>query len=63
VTLGNGVTQVSTYDPISRLASHTNDLSGTASDLSATFSSNPASQFIQTVRTGEGDISADRAAD
>jgi len=53
VTLGNGVTQVSTYDPISRLASHTNDLSGTASDLSATFSSNPASQFIQTVRTGD----------
>jgi RHS repeat-associated protein len=53
MTLGNGVTQASTYDPISRLASHTNDLSGTANDLNATFSSNPASQFIQTVRAGD----------
>lgn len=52
-SFGNGVVQNYTWDPVSRLASLTNDLSGSANDLSATFSYNPASQFAQTVRTGD----------
>jgi RHS repeat-associated protein len=41
------------YDQVSRLASLTNELSGTANDLSATFAHNPASQIASTVRTGD----------
>lgn len=53
VTFGNGASQVYTYDAVSRLASLTNDLSGTTNDLSATFSYNPASQITSTTRTGD----------
>ena len=53
VTFGNGVSQAFGWDPVSRLLSLTNDLSGTTNDLSASFSYNPASQIIQTVRTGD----------
>lgn len=53
VTFGNGAAQAFTYDPVSRLASLTNDLSGTANDLSVTFAYNPTSQITQTVRTGD----------
>jgi RHS repeat-associated protein len=53
VTFGNGASQGYSYDPVSRLASLTNDLSGTTNDLSVTFSYNPASQIAQTVRTGD----------
>lgn len=51
-TLGNGAAQVYSYDDVGRLQSLTNDLSGTANDLSVTFDYNPASQITQTVRTG-----------
>lgn len=53
VAFGNGASQALTYDPVSRLASLTNDLSGTTNDLSVTFSSNPASQIASTTRTGD----------
>lgn len=53
VTFGNGAVQNYTFDPVSRLASLTNDLSGTTNDLSVTFAYNPASQIVSTVRTGD----------
>ena len=53
VTFGNGAAQAFTYDAVSRLASLTNDLSGTTNDLSVTFAYNPASQIASTVRTGD----------
>jgi RHS repeat-associated protein len=53
VVLANGASQTFGYDPVSRLASLTNDLSGTTNDLSATFGYNPASQIISTTRTGD----------
>jgi YD repeat-containing protein len=43
VTFGNGAAQAFSYDPVSRLSQLTNNLSGTANDLSATFAYNPAS--------------------
>ncbi|MFL6764897.1 MAG: RHS repeat-associated core domain-containing protein, partial [Sphingomicrobium sp.] len=52
-TFGNGVVQTFGRDPVSRLSSLSNDLSGTANDLSATFAYNPANQITQTVRTGD----------
>jgi RHS repeat-associated protein len=53
ITFGNGATQVFTYDAVSRLATLSNDLSGTTNDLSVTYSYNPASQITQAVRTGD----------
>ena len=53
LTFGNGATQSYGYDPVSRLASHANDLAGTANDLSQTFARNPASQIASQVRTGD----------
>jgi RHS repeat-associated protein len=53
LTFGNGVVQAYNFDPISRLASLTNERSGTANDLSATFGYNPASQIASTTRTGD----------
>ncbi len=52
-TFGNGAVQVFTYDPVSRLASLTNNLTGTANDLTATFAYNPDSQITSNVRTGD----------
>ena len=51
LTFGNGVVQSYTYDPVSRLASLSNDLSGTANDLSSTFAYNPASQITTSTRS------------
>ena len=53
LTFGNGAAQAYTYDPVSRLASLTNDLASTANDLSQTFAYNPASQIASAVRTGD----------
>ncbi len=53
VTFSNGASQVFSYDPVGRLSQLTNDLSGTTNDLTATFSYNPASQIVSTVRTGD----------
>jgi RHS repeat-associated protein len=52
-TFGNGGVQGYNYDPVSRLASLSNDLSGTTNDLSATFSYNAAGQIANTTRTGD----------
>lgn len=53
LTFGNGVAQSFTFDAVSRLASLSNDLSGTTNDLSATFAYNSASQIGSTIRTGD----------
>jgi RHS repeat-associated protein len=53
VTLGNGASQVFTYDPVSRLSQLTNDLSGTTSDLTETFAYNPAFQVTGTTRSND----------
>jgi RHS repeat-associated protein len=46
LTFANGASQVYSYDPVSRLASLTNNLSGTANDLTVgTLAYNPASQI------------------
>jgi RHS repeat-associated protein len=63
VTFGNGAAQAFTYDPVSRLASLTNDLSGTTSDLSVTLGYSPASQIASTVRTGDAYAFAGHAND
>jgi RHS repeat-associated protein len=53
-TLGNGVVESFAYDPISRLTSLTNDLAGTASDLTiGSVGYNPASQVISAVRSND----------
>lgn len=53
VTFGNGVVQNFGFDAVSRLASLSNELSGTTNDLAATFGYNPASQIASTERTGD----------
>jgi RHS repeat-associated protein len=53
LTFGNGATQAYSYDAVSRISQLTNDLSGTANDLTATFSYNPASQIASSTRTGD----------
>jgi RHS repeat-associated protein len=53
LTFGNGVVQSFSYDAVSRLASLSNQLSGTANDLAATFAYNPAAQIASTTRTGD----------
>ena len=50
---GNGTSQTYGYDPVSRLASLTNDLAGTTDDLSQTLAYNSASQIASTVRTSD----------
>ena len=47
VTFGNGVTQATTFDPVSRLKSLTNNLSGTTNDHTiGNLTYNPASQIV-----------------
>lgn len=53
VTFGNGVVQSFGFDAVSRLASLSNELSGTTNDLTTTFGYNPASQIASTMRTGD----------
>ena len=54
VTFGNGVAQAFTYDAVSRLASLTNDLSGTSNDLSVTINGySPASQITGITRSND----------
>jgi RHS repeat-associated protein len=42
-----------TYDPVSRLAGLSHDFAGTANDVSWTFTYNPASQIISSVRSND----------
>lgn len=53
VTFGNGVVQAFAFDPVGRLASLTNDLSGSSNDYSVTFSRNAASQITSPARAGD----------
>lgn len=55
LTYGNGVTNSYGYDPVSRLASLTADLAGTANDLTiGSLAFNPASQIISQPRSNDG---------
>lgn len=51
LTYGNGTVTNYAYDAASRMASLTNNLSGTANDLTTTFQYNPASQISQLTRS------------
>lgn len=53
LAFGNGASQAYGFDAVSRLASLTNNLSGTTNDLSQALSYNPASQIVSNVRTGD----------
>jgi len=53
LTFANGVVQAFTFDPVSRLASLTNNLTGTASDLTKTYAYNPASQITTETRSND----------
>lgn len=55
VTFGNGSVQSFGFDPVSRLATLTNDLGGLATthDLSQTFAYNPASQIANVTRSND----------
>ena len=53
LTFGNGVVQGFTFDPVSRLATHSNDLASTANDLTQTFAYNPASQIGSVTRSND----------
>ena len=50
MTYGNGDVTAYAYDPVSRLSSLVNDLAGTASDQTTSFSYNSASQISQVTR-------------
>ena len=53
LTFGNGATETYGYDPIARLSSLTNDLSGTVNDLTKTYSYNPASELASETRSND----------
>lgn len=53
VAYGNGTTASWTPDPLSRLASLAHNLSGTASDLTRTFTYNPANQIAGSSMTND----------
>ena len=53
VTFGNGVVQAFTYDPVTRLATHTNNLAATVNDLTQTFAYNTASQISSVTRSND----------
>jgi len=53
LTFANGVVQAFGFDPVSRLTSLTNNLSGTASDLTKTYAYNPASQITTETRSND----------
>jgi len=54
VAFANGASQAFTFDPVSRLASLTNDLAGTASDLTVNaIVRNPASEITSLTKTND----------
>jgi len=53
LTRGNGTVTGYSYDPVSRLASLTQDLGGGASDLTQSFGHNPASQITSNQRSND----------
>ncbi len=53
VTFGNGTVQSFTYDAASRLASMSNNLSGTAHDITQSFNYNPAGQIADITRSND----------
>jgi hypothetical protein len=53
VTFGNGTVQSFAYDAASRLATLSNNLSGTSHDLTQTFNYNPAGQIADVTRSND----------
>jgi hypothetical protein len=54
ITRGNGTTTTTAFDPVSRLSSVTQDLTGTAQDISiAGMTYNPASQISSQTRSND----------
>jgi RHS repeat-associated protein len=53
LTRGNGTVTGYTFDPVSRLAQMTQDIGGTARDLTVDFAYNPASQIASTTRSND----------
>jgi RHS repeat-associated protein len=53
LTRGNGAVTTYALDAVSRLSSLTHDLSGTASDVTTTFTYNPASQIAASTRSND----------
>jgi RHS repeat-associated protein len=53
IAFGNGASQAFAYDAVSRLASLTNNLASTASDLTKTYGYNPASQITAETRSND----------
>jgi len=53
LTFGNGAAQGYGYDAVSRLASLTNNLAGTSSDLTQSFTHNPAFQISSVTRSND----------
>jgi uncharacterized protein RhaS with RHS repeats len=54
ITRGNGTTTTTAFDPVSRLSSVTQDLTGTAQDISiAGMTYNPASQVSSQTRSND----------
>ena len=53
LTRGNGAVTSTAYDPVSRLATLADNVTGTTNDQSATFSYNPASQIGSVTRTND----------
>lgn len=54
LTRGNGVVTSYGYDGVSRLSTLTNDLAGTAQDLTLGFAYNPASQIVSRSSSNDG---------
>jgi RHS repeat-associated protein len=53
VTFSNGTKRTYGYDPVSRLTTLTNDLAGTANDLTHTLGYNPGSQITSLARSND----------
>ncbi len=53
LTRGNGTVTTYSFDPVSRLASLAENMTGTTNDQTATFSYNPASQIGSVTRTND----------
>ncbi|MEP3051794.1 MAG: RHS repeat-associated core domain-containing protein [Erythrobacter sp.] len=53
ITFGNGTSQSFAFDDVDRLASLTTNLAGTASDITRSFTYNPASQIASNTRSND----------
>lgn len=53
ITRGNGTSTSYSYDAVSRLTSLAHDLNGTSSDLTLSFTHNPAAQLVSATRSND----------